>query len=297
MPRKIQGGACILKWTVHSFLLMYLYAFQLRKTYAVIEHIKLHASGFTWDDTRGACIDVASQSAWQTYVKQHPDAKPFRNKGWTHLARMEKLVPSQAKGTHVFRPSQATTLDDQEDDRQSTDPPSPADPPSPPADYGAGPGSPSVWDIERGHGLREDDDEEDAGRSSVRASLFNLFLPIYQNIVSDSIPSASCRRPQTLRCRDPCCAPETSPALWKWAGPRKYCFCCDRFRRNSWGFPRALRIHQHHSPCNSSPTCSCTSGGTSRSSAANADNFSDNSESQACCSHSRTATRDLPRRV
>ncbi|KAJ7084117.1 hypothetical protein C8R44DRAFT_651662 [Mycena epipterygia] len=144
----------------------------LRKIHDVIQHIKLHASGFTWDDTRSACIDVASKSAWETYVKQHPDAKPFRNKGWAHLSLMEKLVPSQAKGTHVFRPSQAATPEDQEDDRQSTDPSSPGDPPSPPADYGAGPGSPTVWDIERGLGLREDDDEEDTGRSSVCASLF-----------------------------------------------------------------------------------------------------------------------------
>ncbi|KAJ6559361.1 hypothetical protein DFH09DRAFT_875131, partial [Mycena vulgaris] len=73
----------------------------LRKILAVIQHIKEHASGFTWVDGRGADINVGSASAWDTYVQQHPDAKPFRNKGWEHLELMEKLVPSQVRGAHV----------------------------------------------------------------------------------------------------------------------------------------------------------------------------------------------------
>ncbi|KAJ7196953.1 hypothetical protein GGX14DRAFT_320748, partial [Mycena pura] len=73
----------------------------LRKTLEAILHIKYQASGFTWDDEHGTGIDIASEAAWTTYVKQHPGAKPFRNKGWVHLAQMEQLAPSKARGCNV----------------------------------------------------------------------------------------------------------------------------------------------------------------------------------------------------
>ncbi|KAJ7504921.1 hypothetical protein B0H11DRAFT_1660568, partial [Mycena galericulata] len=75
----------------------------LRKTFGIIENIRTNngSSGFTWTEAHGASIDVGTAAAWAEYVKQHPDAKPFRNKGWPFLSRMEQLVPSQAKGTHV----------------------------------------------------------------------------------------------------------------------------------------------------------------------------------------------------
>ncbi|KAJ7478475.1 hypothetical protein FB451DRAFT_1365977 [Mycena latifolia] len=107
----------------------------LRATFAVVDHIKNHASGFTWDPTYGANID----------------AKPFRNKGWVWLEQMEKLVPSQAKGAHVFRTGEAVTL--QEDDEPDGTPA-----PAPGFD---GMGSPP-WSIEGDDdgGKGEEDKEE-----------------------------------------------------------------------------------------------------------------------------------------
>jgi hypothetical protein len=35
-----------------------------------------------------------SVSSWDDYVKQHPEAKPFRNKGWNHFNKIMLLMPS-----------------------------------------------------------------------------------------------------------------------------------------------------------------------------------------------------------
>ncbi|KAJ6580648.1 hypothetical protein B0H19DRAFT_1328687 [Mycena capillaripes] len=82
---------------------------------AVIDALRNNTgtSGFTWTDEHGANIDAATAAAWDGYVKVYPDAKPFRNHGWPFLSRMDELVPSQAKGTHVFRASQAVVLGDE----------------------------------------------------------------------------------------------------------------------------------------------------------------------------------------
>lgn len=130
-------------------------ALQLRKTLKVVDHLKNHASGFTYDDENGANIGIAEQNAWEVYVKVHRDAKPFRTKGWPYLAKMEQLVPSQAKGAHVFRPSQAVAPTDPLDvDSQHGDMP-----PSPDAPF-----SPSVWDMEKPDYQGGDDDGDDEER-------------------------------------------------------------------------------------------------------------------------------------
>ncbi|KAJ6549720.1 hypothetical protein B0H19DRAFT_951617 [Mycena capillaripes] len=149
----------------------------LRKTLKVVDHLKNHASGFTYDDENGANIGIAEQNAWEVYVKVHRDAKPFRNKGWPYLAKMEQLVPSQAKGAHVFRPSQAVAPADPLDiDSQRGDTPPTPD----------GPFSPSVWDMEKPdyQGGDDDDEEEERNkekepeeqRSSVRLILLFFFI-------------------------------------------------------------------------------------------------------------------------
>ncbi|KAJ6448294.1 hypothetical protein C8R45DRAFT_1115377 [Mycena sanguinolenta] len=150
----------------------------LRSTLAVVEHLKYHASGFTYSDEKGADIDDASASAWDTYIVQHPDAKKFRNKGWPYMNQMEKLVPSKAKGTHVFRPGAAA---DPIDSRMNT--PAPADGASDQPHDGAA-HSPA-WDHfheeeeeEEGNGAEKEKEKElekeaessDYDRSSVRAS-------------------------------------------------------------------------------------------------------------------------------
>jgi len=57
---------------------------KFRKVYCIICAIQL-VSGWAWDDGTGASITVDSASSWEDYVKKHPEAKPFWNKGWPHF--------------------------------------------------------------------------------------------------------------------------------------------------------------------------------------------------------------------
>ena len=55
-----------------------------------------------WDDEKGACIDADSASLWDAYVKKHPKAKIFCNKGWKHLSNVVLIMPSTVSSAHVF---------------------------------------------------------------------------------------------------------------------------------------------------------------------------------------------------
>ncbi|KAI9061235.1 hypothetical protein FKP32DRAFT_1566339, partial [Trametes sanguinea] len=55
----------------------------------------------------GADITDDTEEIWAAYVKSHPDASPFKNKGFVHYASMQPLMPSKAKGSNVFQPGQA----------------------------------------------------------------------------------------------------------------------------------------------------------------------------------------------
>lgn len=61
--------------------------------------------GWVWDDETGASITVNSASSWEDYVKKHPEAKPFWNKGWPHFHKVAALMPLTATGSNVFHPS------------------------------------------------------------------------------------------------------------------------------------------------------------------------------------------------
>lgn len=78
---------------------------QFKRIYRVIQAIK-EVSGWHWDDETGASITVDTASSWDDYIKKHPAAKPFRNRGWVHLQRMTDIMPSTVSGSHVFHPSQ-----------------------------------------------------------------------------------------------------------------------------------------------------------------------------------------------
>ena len=41
-----------------------------------------------------------------TTIQKHPDAKPFKKKGFVHYNQMAIMLPNLVKGTHAFRPSQ-----------------------------------------------------------------------------------------------------------------------------------------------------------------------------------------------
>lgn len=62
-------------------------------------------SGWTWDDTTGATINQDTASSWEDYVARHPDARPFRNRGWPHARNFEIIMPSSVSGTNVFIPT------------------------------------------------------------------------------------------------------------------------------------------------------------------------------------------------
>ncbi|KAG0694085.1 hypothetical protein DFH29DRAFT_1006647 [Suillus ampliporus] len=75
---------------------------QIQKKYKIILDIKAQ-SGFSWDNKFGAGIDSTLEAVWAAYVKRHPDAAPFRNKGWPHFDELDTLLSTTAsKGTHAF---------------------------------------------------------------------------------------------------------------------------------------------------------------------------------------------------
>ncbi|KAF8953420.1 hypothetical protein BDZ97DRAFT_1679534 [Flammula alnicola] len=96
-----------------------------RKLYRVVRAIQ-SVSGWTWDDETGTTIDIHTASSWDDYVRVHPEAKPFRNKGWPHFRKMETLMPATVAGVNVYhaasappptasQPSAASSIDSDED--------------------------------------------------------------------------------------------------------------------------------------------------------------------------------------
>ena len=62
-------------------------------------------SGWVWSDDTGASITLHSASSWDDYVKSHPEAKPFRNKGWQFFNKVSLIMPSTTVGANVFHPT------------------------------------------------------------------------------------------------------------------------------------------------------------------------------------------------
>ncbi|KIJ95274.1 hypothetical protein K443DRAFT_109054 [Laccaria amethystina LaAM-08-1] len=62
-------------------------------------------SCWTLDDETGATINIRTTSSWDDYVKVHPKAKPFHNKGWPHFHKMETLMPATVAGVNVYHAS------------------------------------------------------------------------------------------------------------------------------------------------------------------------------------------------
>ncbi|KAG1821400.1 hypothetical protein EV424DRAFT_819495 [Suillus variegatus] len=79
-----------------------------KKKHAAIVEIKSQ-SGFSWDEELGANIGPADATCWTTFANAHPDAKPFRNKGWKHFDEMDDLLRAQiSRGTNAFHAGQET---------------------------------------------------------------------------------------------------------------------------------------------------------------------------------------------
>jgi hypothetical protein len=83
---------------------------QLKSIFDVVDQVRSN-SGWLWDDEKGADIRAEKVGCWEDYVRAHPAAAPFRNKGWTHLSLFDDLGVSKnaPKGKNVFRASQSVS--------------------------------------------------------------------------------------------------------------------------------------------------------------------------------------------
>ncbi|KIM60935.1 hypothetical protein SCLCIDRAFT_123214, partial [Scleroderma citrinum Foug A] len=71
----------------------------LKEDFYAVQSIK-SASGLSWCDTNGAGMEK-TDTVWVGFVKVFKHAEHFRNKGFPLYDIIEKMVPAQAKGTHV----------------------------------------------------------------------------------------------------------------------------------------------------------------------------------------------------
>ncbi|KAG2046243.1 hypothetical protein BDR06DRAFT_1037894 [Suillus hirtellus] len=147
------GLVCKTKWQV------------LKKAYHSVIQIKC-MSGFTWSHEHRVGITDRKDDVWARFVKTgprdptdlascektshysitltefyllsklpldttHPHVKPFIMKGFEHFEIMEQLIPSKAKGLHVFQPTTSTPpLIPTTIDNATRGPPSSVDPDS-----------------------------------------------------------------------------------------------------------------------------------------------------------------------
>ncbi|KAH6906646.1 hypothetical protein BKA70DRAFT_1428729 [Coprinopsis sp. MPI-PUGE-AT-0042] len=80
---------------------------------------RFNVSGWTWSDTDGCGITPESADTWDEYVRHHPEAKPFRNRGWRHVQRFEMLIPnSTPRGANVVYPSQTKQVTEDSDEEE-----------------------------------------------------------------------------------------------------------------------------------------------------------------------------------
>ncbi|KAJ7163342.1 hypothetical protein C8R46DRAFT_1222108 [Mycena filopes] len=93
------------------------------------------ASGWTYDQEKGFSVSPDNREEWNEFVKQHPVFKPFANKGWDLFDDVKEILPTRARGVHVFNaavpvaPSQ--DIDDASQSQQLHLPDNDDDPPSP----------------------------------------------------------------------------------------------------------------------------------------------------------------------
>ncbi|CDO68123.1 hypothetical protein BN946_scf185044.g31 [Trametes cinnabarina] len=104
----------------------------LKKAYWAIVVLENYGSGLTYDEEKGAGITEDMEEIWAAYIKSHPDASPFKNRGFVHYPSMQPLMPTKAKGSNVFRaghvqPSQAAEDQGDENEAMNDDETQPAD--------------------------------------------------------------------------------------------------------------------------------------------------------------------------
>ncbi|TFK26848.1 hypothetical protein FA15DRAFT_553992, partial [Coprinopsis marcescibilis] len=80
----LRGAIKIFKICQNKYLALW-------KTYHVVCAIQ-QVSGWTWSDDTGASITSDIADSWDNYVRHHPEAKPFCNKGWVHFHKVSELM-------------------------------------------------------------------------------------------------------------------------------------------------------------------------------------------------------------
>ncbi|KAJ7216005.1 hypothetical protein GGX14DRAFT_359316, partial [Mycena pura] len=60
------------------------------------------ASGWTYDQQVGFSVCDDNREEWKEFSKQHPVFKPFANKGWEFFDDVNDILPTRARGMHVF---------------------------------------------------------------------------------------------------------------------------------------------------------------------------------------------------
>ncbi|KAF5312245.1 hypothetical protein D9619_003790 [Psilocybe cf. subviscida] len=100
-PLHVRGGAKTQQTCKNKFT-------AFRKLFRIVRAVQA-ISGWSWDDNTGASIDVHTASSWDDYARRHPDARPFRNKGWVHFRKMEMLMPATVAGANVYHASSAAS--------------------------------------------------------------------------------------------------------------------------------------------------------------------------------------------
>ncbi|KAJ6613921.1 hypothetical protein B0H10DRAFT_2221765 [Mycena sp. CBHHK59/15] len=63
------------------------------------------ASGWTYDQQAGFSLCDDNLEAWKEFSKHHPVFKLFANKGWEFFEDVKNILPTRARGTHVFNPA------------------------------------------------------------------------------------------------------------------------------------------------------------------------------------------------
>ncbi|CDO74272.1 hypothetical protein BN946_scf184647.g1 [Trametes cinnabarina] len=90
---------------------------RLKKAYWAIVVLENYGSGLTYDEEKGAGITEDMEEIWAAYIKSHPDASPFKNRG-----RREDVF----RAGHV-QPSQAAEDQGEENEAMNDDETQPAD--------------------------------------------------------------------------------------------------------------------------------------------------------------------------
>ncbi|KAJ7196895.1 hypothetical protein B0H12DRAFT_1245175 [Mycena haematopus] len=60
------------------------------------------ASGWTYTDELGFNVTEDDREAWKNFARGHPHFKPFATCGWIHFKTVDEIIPSLARGRHVF---------------------------------------------------------------------------------------------------------------------------------------------------------------------------------------------------